>query len=233
MSHLSTSTSGTAPKTESGFTGPASLSQNAPFRSNFDHASSVTSSARRRPPSRRSQRAIPSPLKASGLLAGFLPIPPVLSVIYLACGHAALRAAHPAHYGHVPLTSSVRAGAVGGAVLAVPLALFLYILLFPTKPPDPEDFFDDDEDTVWPLVLNYGTYAICAILTLLLGSISGALGTVCLPSNIMLSAAEAAAAGIVGASIICGGLAMVAVFAFVIWLDFLRPKSATPTTDSL
>jgi len=236
MSYLSASTSAgrSSPKSESGFFGPSALAQNAPLRSNFEHDSTVDvagtyPSPARRPPSRRSQRSVPSPVKAVGILAAFLPIPPVISVIYLACGHVVLRAVHPAHYGAVPLISSVRAGAVGGTILALPLAVLLYLLLFPTKPPDPEDFFDDEEDS-GGLLGTFGTYALCTALVLTLGSISGALGTVCLPTSIMLSAAEAAAAGIVGGAIICGGLAIVALLAFVIWLDYFRPKDTTTTT---
>jgi hypothetical protein len=90
---------------------------------------------------------------------GFLPIPPIVSVIYVACGHGVLRAAHSAHYVAVPLISSVRAAAAGGAILSLPLAVLLYLLLFPTKPPDPEDFFEDEEDTreLWWM---YSTYAV-------------------------------------------------------------------------
>jgi len=226
MSYLSTtSASRSSPKSESGFFGTSTLAQNAPLRSNFDN-DTVPGSVGRRSPSRRSQRGVPSPVKAAVILGAFLPIPPVLSIIYIACGHVVLRAAHPAHYGAVPLISSVRAAAVGGVILALPLAVLLYLLLFPTKPPDPEDFFEDEEDT-GELLWTYGAYALCATLVLSLGAISGALGTVCLPSSIMLSASEAAAAGIVGATILCGGLAVVAAFAFLVWWDYFRPKSTT------
>ncbi|KAJ6547103.1 hypothetical protein B0H19DRAFT_1164019 [Mycena capillaripes] len=224
MSYLSTaSASRSSPKSESGFFGPSTLAHNAPLRSNFDNDTTVQPG--RRPPSRRSQRGVPSPVKAVVILGAFLPVPPVLSIIYVVCGAVILRAAHPAHF-DVPLISSVRAAAVGGVILALPLAVLLYLLLFPTKPPDPEDFFDDEEDTGW---LSYGTYALCTVLVLTLGAISGALGTVCLPSSIMLSAAEAAEAGIVGAAVICGGVAILAVFAFLVWWDFFRPKG--PTTE--
>lgn len=175
MSYLSASTSASrsSPKSESGFLPVPGLAQNAPLRSNFDHGSTVNVAGAgtaapsvRRPPSRRSQRGVPSPVKAVGILAAFLPIPPVLSVIYLACGHVVLRAAHPLHYGAVPLISSVRAGAVGGAILALPLAVLLYLLLFPTKPPDPEDFFDDEEDSGGlALMTTYGTYAVRSLST--------------------------------------------------------------------
>ncbi|KAJ7093199.1 hypothetical protein C8R44DRAFT_815830 [Mycena epipterygia] len=227
MSYISSSSAyRPSPKSESGFfaSGPAALPHTAPLRSNDNDSAAYTPG--RRPPSRRSQRGVPSPIKAAAILFGFLPIPPTLSVIYLACGHVVLRAAHPEHYGAVPLISSVRAAAAGGAILALPLAVLLYLLLFPTKPPDPEDFFDDEEDAGETL-LNYGTYAVCALLALGLGAIAGALGTVCLPESIMLSAAEAATAGVVGGAIICGGLVAMAIATFVFWWDFWTPKPAT------
>ncbi|KAJ7090249.1 hypothetical protein B0H15DRAFT_254939 [Mycena belliarum] len=180
----------------------------------------------RRPPSRRSQRAVPSPVKGAAILCGFLPLPPTLAVIYIACGHVVLRAAHPAHYDTVPLVSSARAAAVGGAILTLPLAVLLYILLFPTKPPEPEDFFDDDDDggeQPW----TYVAYAACAVLLLVLGAIAGALGTVCLPESIRLSAAQAARAGIVGGAIICAGFALLAALVFVFWWDCCRRNPAT------
>jgi len=124
----------------------------------------------------------------------------------------------------VPLISSIHAAAAGGAILALPLAVLLYLLLFPTKPPDPEDFFDDDEDTGETLT-RYGTYAACAVLLLVLGAISGALGTVCLPDDLMLSAAEAAEAGVLGGAIICGALASVALMTSIFWWDFFRSRT--------
>ncbi|KAJ7470315.1 hypothetical protein FB451DRAFT_1253337 [Mycena latifolia] len=225
MSYLSSvSAARSSPKSESAFFGPsAPLAHNAPLRPHDNDNAAYTPA--RRPPSRRSQRTVPSPIKATAFLLAFLPLPPTLSVIYLACGHVVLRAAHPAHYGAVPLISSVRVAAVGGAILALPLAVLLYLLLFPTKPPDPEDFFDDEEDTeqLW----TYAAYAACGVLLLVLGAVAGALGTVCLPANIMLSSVEAFVAGIVGGAIICGGLAAMAFMAFAFWWDFFRARGRT------
>ncbi|KAJ6488625.1 hypothetical protein C8R47DRAFT_1126326 [Mycena vitilis] len=221
---MSTSASRSSPKSET-FHGPSTRAHAAPLRSNFDNHSSPSV---RRPPSRRSQRAVPSPVKAVAILAAFLPIPPVLSIIYLACGHVVLRAAHPARYGAVPLISSVRAAAVGAVILSLPLAVLLYLLLFPTQQPNPEDFFEDEEET-GESFQTYGAYALCAALLIALGAICGALGTVCLPESIMLSAAEAASAGIVGAAITLGGVAMLAMVAFAVWWDFFRPKPTPPT----
>ncbi|KAJ7702352.1 hypothetical protein B0H17DRAFT_1043859 [Mycena rosella] len=225
MSYFSAAQS--SPKSESGFfgTAPAALPHHAPLRPNDND-----NTPGRRSPSRRSQRAAPSPIRAAAILVAFLPVPPTLSVIYMACGHGILRAAHPAHYRAVPLTSSVSAAAVGGAILSLPLAVLLYLLLFPTKPPDPEDFFDDEEDG-GGLLSTYGAYAVCSVLLLVLGAISGALGTVCLPAN-NLSAAEAAEAGIVGGTIICGALAVVASAAFIFWGRYWRPKSRTLADSS-
>jgi len=224
MSYLSSlSGASRSPKSETGFFGASSLAHNAPLRPTNNDTAVYT--PQRRPPSRRSQRDVPSPIKAAAILLAFLPIPPALSIIYIACGHVVLRAARPgdpAHFGAVPLISSVRAAAAGGAILALPLAILLYLLLFPTRPPDPEDFFDDEEDG--NTLSTYGAYGACAVLLFVLGAISGALGTVCLPDNLMLSAAEAAEAGIVGGAIVCGGLAVLALVAGIVWWDFFRPK---------
>ncbi|KAJ7445744.1 hypothetical protein B0H11DRAFT_399030 [Mycena galericulata] len=215
MSYFSTASA--SAKSETGFL----ATRNAPLRPNDNDFI-----LGRRPPSRRSQRSVPSPLKAAAILVGFLPIPPILALIYLACGHAILRAAHSVHFRAVPLISSVRAAAAGGAILALPLAVLLYLLLFPTRPPDPEDFFDDDEDT--GEIMTYGSYAVCAVLLLTLGTITGALGTVCLPADNLLSAAQAAEAGIVGGVVLCGAAAMVALTAFFFWWDCCRPNRGTP-----
>ncbi|KAJ7184228.1 hypothetical protein C8R46DRAFT_1063347, partial [Mycena filopes] len=158
MSHLSTtSASRSVPKTESGFVTGVPPPQ---LRSNFSDNNSSLSALGRRPPSRRSQRAVPSTLKGTAILAAFLPLPPLVSVIYLACGHVVLRASHPALYAPVPLISSVRAAAVGGAILALPLAVLLYLLYFPTKPA-PEDFFDDDEGALGRGPV--GLWDVCAL----------------------------------------------------------------------
>jgi len=216
MSYLSASA-----KSDSGFFPQPTLAHNAPLRQN-DNDNTVYAPGRR-PPSRRSQRGVPSPFKAAAILFAFIPIPPTLSVIYLACGHAILRATHSAHYAAVPLMSSARAAAAGGAILALPLAVLLYLLLFPTKPPDPEDFFDDEDDSGESLLV-HGAYALCAVLLLTLGAIAGALGTVCLPADNMLSAAQAAEAGIVGGVVLCAGLAMLGFMTFIFWW-VRRPKN--------
>ncbi|KAJ6500460.1 hypothetical protein C8R45DRAFT_977768 [Mycena sanguinolenta] len=231
MSYLSASTSISKQSESSAALGPT-----APLRSHFDDHSTIhvpaapalpaastpfsADPAARRPSSRRSrrsQRSIPTPVRAAAGLAAFLPLPPLISVLYLACGHSILRSAHPTRYG-APIISSVRAGAAGGAILALPLAVLGYLLLFPTKPPDPDDFFDDDDEGegVWDAVGVYATYAFCAVLVLTLGAISGALGIVCLPSS-LLSAAEAAAAGIVGAVVLLSALTLVAGCGFLLW----------------
>ncbi|KAJ7074226.1 hypothetical protein C8F01DRAFT_1099703 [Mycena amicta] len=169
-------------------------------------------SALARTPSRRSQRPVPSPLKAIALFLGFLPLPPIIAIIYAAIGHAVLHAAH-----HLGLDSPH----ILWAILSLPLALLLYLLLFPTKTPAPEDFFEDEEDMREPW-LTYATYAFLAILTLTLGAISGALGAVCL--SLPLSPAEAAETGIVGGVITDAGLGLLAFTVFAMWWDFFRPK---------
>ncbi|KAJ6618333.1 hypothetical protein B0H10DRAFT_2189601 [Mycena sp. CBHHK59/15] len=177
-----------------------------------------------RPPPRRSQRALPSPLRGALTLLAFLPLPPTLAVVHLATGHAVLRVAPASHarFVAVPLVSSVRAAAAGGAVLTLPLVVLYYLLFFPTRPPAAEDFFDDDDaDTMW----QWAAYVVCGALALCLGAIAGALGTVCLPDSLMLSAAQAAEAGIVGGVIVCGALAVLALFTFLVLWDCARARA--------
>lgn len=217
MSYLS---SISASKSENGLPVPSTHAQTVPLNPNNDPAAAQRPSSRR---SRRSQRAVPSPVKAAALLAAFLPIPPVLAIIYTACGHSVLRVAIPKHFGSVPLISSIRAAATGGAILTLPLAVLLYLLFFPTKAPDPDDFFEDEE--LGEPMSVYASYGLSAVLALTLGAVSGALGTVCLPDNLMLSSGQAVEAGILGGAIVDAGLAAIAFTAFAVWWDLFRPQS--------
>ncbi|TFK24491.1 hypothetical protein FA15DRAFT_416425 [Coprinopsis marcescibilis] len=142
----------------------------------------------------------------------FLAIPVVLSVGYVGVGHAVLRAAH-LNSGNLSIfvladiQGSVEAGAVGGAILGVPIVLILYLLgLFPkglihTPESDPsvrnggsnrqagQDFFEDDSDTesmkqsCSPQRLSRIT--VCTLLLLSIGGLSGPLGiTVLSPATV-------------------------------------------------
>ncbi|KAF7322540.1 hypothetical protein HMN09_00032500 [Mycena chlorophos] len=182
----------------------------------------------RRPPSRRSarsQRPIPTPFKATLYCAGFLPIPPVVSALYAAVGHGVLH--HTVTT--VPIHTAVAAAAVGGTILALPLALLLYLLLFPTTPPSPEDFFDDEDVHREPWT-TYATYALLGALVLTLGAIATPLGAVCLSAQPRLGAAQAAEMGIVGGVVIDAALLLAgAVGAFAL----VRKRKRNDSDDIL
>ncbi|KAJ7273257.1 hypothetical protein C8J57DRAFT_1506790 [Mycena rebaudengoi] len=184
--------------------------------------------------SRRSQRTIGSPLKGAAILLAFLPLPPLVSVLHVVCGHAILRAAHNRAFAFAPLAASARAAAAGGAILALPLALLLYLLFFPTRPPEPEDFFDDDDSTsgAGAALQTYGFYGACAVLGVVVGALAGPLGVICLSDRgAALSTGQAAAAGIVGGVVLCGALGVAGSMAFAFWWDFLRQKDDLNRTD--
>ncbi|KAJ7632214.1 hypothetical protein FB45DRAFT_911826 [Roridomyces roridus] len=208
-------------KSEGGSLRRAAPNRAAPLQPNDG---TTYTSVSRRPPSRRSQRAVPGLYKGAAILGGFVPFPPVLAVLYVCTGHGILR--HSARFMAASLASSARAAATGGAIISLPLALLLYLLLFPTKTPDPDDFFDDEEEDPGSWVL-YATYTLCGALLLTLGTISVALGTVCLSDSNMLSTSRAAEAGIVGGVVLCGGLAILAGFCTLTYWFWLRPKDGT------
>jgi len=184
----------------------------------------------RRPSSRRSQLRTLTPLKSTLLIAVFLPIPTLLSLVSMAAGHGILRSSHSnSRFTTVPIISSARAGAAGGAILTVPLALLLYVLPFPSQSePDPEDFFDDNDGNggIYDLWLTWnGAYVLCALICLCLGGAAGPLGVECLSDGIdLLSSDDAAKAGLVGGVVICTGLSLLALA--VIILRFRRRKQS-------
>ncbi|EAU81653.2 hypothetical protein CC1G_02669 [Coprinopsis cinerea okayama7 len=183
---------------------------------------------------------VPSDPKSAALTAiiigSMLAVPLVLSVIYISVGHAVLRAAKPATsiYSRTTLTSSVQAGAVGGAILAIPILLVVYLMgLFP--PGDsPEsrgdtrsrgqDFFDDDSDAGLSKNLcsprrlsEYAAWLGCVLLVFGVGAVSGALGVTVLSSSNLdtfnfsgrkefLSPGTAAMSGLVGGAIVLGSI---------------------------
>lgn len=177
----------------------------------------------RRPTSRRSQLRITTPLKSVLIIAIYLPIPTSLSLVSMAAGHGILRSSLPnSRFSSISIVPSIRAGAVGGAILTLPLALLLYLLLFPTKSePDPEDFFDDEDGDggirgLWQT--SYGAYVVCALIALCLGGAAGALGTECLPEGDgMLSSSDAAKAGLVGGVVLCASMALLVFASVAVW----------------
>ncbi|KAG6884022.1 hypothetical protein C0992_007174 [Termitomyces sp. T32_za158] len=194
----------------------------------------------------------------------FLPLPPLLSVLYIVIGHSLLRRASPSpspssstshghshSHNHDPwapsLLSSANAAATGGAILALPLFLALYVVL-PSSccaqtrarartPRD--DFFEDDEEgagggvlvRVWDAV----GYVACAVVVICVGGAAGALGVACLggaggsasagneqqqrqrQGGKILTPGRAAEAGIVGAAVLIAAVLVSAVLGVLAW----------------
>jgi hypothetical protein len=189
------------------------------------------------------EKPSPLPSRPFRLLLIFLPIPPLLSLIYIAVGHAILRVVypHPDSVFRTPVLSSVEAGATGGVILSLPLALLLFILLSPNTPPSNsrDDFFEDDDSIrdMQARWLRYTGYAVCVIFALAIGGVAGPLGVTCLSSGTldafvdnkkMLSTGAAAAAGFLGGVVLSFGTLVTAVAVFFSWTFWMRrTKSST------
>jgi hypothetical protein len=182
------------------------------------------------PPPRTSRRMsvnatqpLPEPLRLGPvpIFLLYLPLPPLLSMIYMVCGHAILRQtqASPTSIYSAPIITSLEAGATGGIIVAIPLAIILYFfLLFPTRPSTaPADFFEDDTSSTsarrrW---MHYLGVCVSVLFAICIGGLSGPLGVACLShgalgsfveSRRILSPSSAAAAGLLGGGVIGGGL---------------------------
>ncbi|KIM44333.1 hypothetical protein M413DRAFT_379401 [Hebeloma cylindrosporum] len=194
-----------------------------------------TQSLRRLTSLREKPSSLPS--RPFRLLLMFLPIPPLLSLIYMAVGHAILRATHPQPQSvfRAPVLSSVEAGATGGVILSLPLALLLFILLSPNPPPSNsrDDFFEDDDSTTdmqarW---IRYTGYTVFVLFVFAIGGVAGPLGVTCLSSGTldafvdnkrMLSTGAAAAAGFLGGVILSFGTLAITVALFFAWTFWMR-----------
>lgn len=190
----------------------------------------VVGQQERLPPSRTPRRMsvtatlpLPEPLRLGPvpIFLLYLPLPPLLSMIYMVCGHAILRQtqASPTSIYNAPIITSLEAGATGGIILAIPLAIILYfLLLFPTRPSTaPEDFFEDDTSSTAARQRWMHSLGICvsALFAICIGGPSGPLGVVCLSHGALgafvsarkiLSPSSAAAAGFLGGGIVGVGL---------------------------
>lgn len=109
-------------------------------------------------------------------------------------------------------------------MLSIPIAILLYLIFFPTSQPElPEDFFEDDEAEVgksrW---VWYAGLVTIIILVLCIGGAAGPLGVTCLSIEELLGPGEAAAAGMVGGSVLAVGSVMVAAAGLVYYAIWLR-----------
>jgi len=171
----------------------------------------------RQPPSRMSYQARPahhSWIASNKILSLViaLPSPTILSIIYMVVGHAILRAAQShSSYELVPLSFSVKAGAVGGAILTIPFILLLYAVQHMCMDPSndssdssgPDDFFDDESDVgnqaVWRRVL---ACVILGAMAVFIGTMASPIGVSILESSSStLSAAQATAGATLGGAL--------------------------------
>jgi len=170
------------------------------------------------------------------ILFAFLPIPPLLSLLYLATGHAILRQIHkssPSSIYHTPILSSIKAGATGGLIFSLPTLLLLYLLIFYHWPHSvAEDFFEDDSETTglarW---LMYIRYLACVFLVVGIGAIAGPLGVISLSHGVlnvlvitkkMLSTGAAAAAGILGGVVLSAAILFLGALTTLVWSFWIR-----------
>ena len=181
----------------------------------------------------------PTPLRMRpGLLALlFLPVPPLLALLYMAVGHALLRAARPTPrsiYRQAPVGASIEAGATGGVILALPLALLLYIIARQPRADAPEDFFEDDASGVHGVArwLPWVGVAGTAAFLFAIGGVAGPLGVACLQGSVqgsgdtrrLLSASAAAAAGFVGGAVLASVAIVVGMLVTLLWLRSRRQQ---------
>ncbi|PPQ78164.1 hypothetical protein CVT25_015498 [Psilocybe cyanescens] len=190
-------------------------------------------------------RSPPRPLhlRPAVILLIFLPVPPLLSLTYMVVGHAILRASKssPDSVFRSPLLSSIEAGATGGVILSLPIALLLYILVFPTRPPNaPEDFFDDDNSSMFSQAkwIRRLGYVVSGLLILCVGGLAGPLGVTCLSSGTLnafvgnkklLSTGAAAAAGFLGGVLLAFGFLTLCIITMTVWTLWIRRKQPSTT----
>lgn len=196
-------------------------------------------------PSRHPMLPLPFQLHPGVSLLLFIPIPPILSLLYMAAGHAMLRLTQKSSSSsiyHSPILSSVEVGATGGLILSFPVALLLYLLIFVNKPPAvPEDFFEDDDGSAttglsrWIMYLSYLT---CVFFFIGIGGVAGPLGVTCLSRGVshefvvtkkMLSTGAATAAGFLGGIVLSVGILLFGVLIILVWLFWMR-RNRLPST---
>lgn len=188
-----------------------------------------------RAPSRHDHRSLPflSPI----FLLMFIPIPPLLSLLYLTTGHAILRQNHQSSIYHEPILLSIEAGATGGAILSLPITILLYLFMFSTRNSSsvPDDFFEDDDSTTTSSAhwLRYAGYVVCVIFLVGIGGVAGPLGVTCLsthstPTSKMLSTGAAALAGLLGGVILSVGILLLGLLTTLIWSFWVRQNRPSP-----
>ena len=175
------------------------------------------------------------------LLLLSLPIPPLLSLLYLTAGHAILSQIYKSSSSsiyHIPILSSMEVGATGGLIFSLPVAFILYLLLFYNQKPVPDDFFDDDSVITGPTrCMTYVGYLVCVFFFVGIGGIAGPLGVACLSSGNsntlvipteILSMGAATVAGFLGGVVLSVGGLLLGILAILVWSFWIRRKIKRP-----
>jgi hypothetical protein len=156
-----------------------------------------------------------------------LPIPPLLSLLYLAAGYVILgqiyKSSSSSIY-HTPILSSIEVGAMGGLIFS-PVASILYLLIFYNKRPVQDDFFDDDSViTASTRYMTYTGYLSCALLLVGIDGSAKPLGVACLSRNFtvvipteILSTGAAATAGLLGGVVLSVGGLLLGILTVFVW----------------
>ena len=170
-----------------------------------------------------------------------LPIPPLLSLLYLTAGHVILSQIYKSSSSsiyHIPILSSIEVGATGGLIFSLPVAFILYLLLFYNKKPVPDDFFDDDSVITGPTrCMTYVGYFVCVFFFVGIGGIAGPLGVACLSSGNsntlvipteILSMGAATVAGFLGGVVLSAGGLLLGILTLLVWSFWIRQKIKRP-----
>ncbi|KAF9267049.1 hypothetical protein L218DRAFT_955524 [Marasmius fiardii PR-910] len=177
-------------------------------------------------------------------LACFVPVPPLLSLLYLILGHTVLS------FHTVLLVNSLKAGIVGGTILALPLTIILYLVFFPSSTPptdsNPLDFFDDDEsrhERLGPLLFSFcqsqtllWRFVLQGLIMVFIGAAAGPLGVTVLSDAAepqqYLTPGQAAKAGVVGGLILSPAIVGLSVVGLLVWRGQWPGRGVEETGDA-
>ncbi len=160
----------------------------------------------------------PFPWRMILIFIALIPLPTLLSAIYVILGAALLS-----------LPASLAAsGAIGGVITTIPLVAGVYFLISPwSPPPPPEDFFDDTSSTTRRRYLKV-EYLACVLLAISVGAFSAPIGAACLSQD----AGNAAKAGVLGGIVLFVGLLALGCIGLFGWWMHTRQRLKRRSRES-